>query len=452
MTSKNLMASLPNAIDAEESVIGTVLAYGVEAYEDVQPWIKTENVFYKEIHQELWKACTSLYKLNNTIDIITVKEKLNEMNLSLINKDDYGAYYLTGLTQNVIGKSGIVSHAKIVYEKYVQRQTAISSYSLFDKASDNYKDIQQGLVEHEKLIDELKSIQPTRKKDINDVMDDTIEALETSNDIIPFNYAPLDLSSRGMTRKEITILGGRPGHGKTTLMVNVISKLVKSGQQVMVFSREMSKEELMKKLLILESKNLEYSALRKPEMTDKEQQQLDEAILEIRSNYRNLTIYDNIRTLSESMREISRHKPDVIFDDYVQLIQVDVNGNNDRRFQIETIMMEYKWIVKKINASAFLLSQLNREIERRLDPEPKMSDYAESGVIEQVAETAMFVFYGYNFDHEEYGRHESKIIVAKSRYGQIGQYVVGFNGDRCKFYDNPQQAEDEVTGQRNVLS
>ena len=72
----------------------------------------------------------------------------------------------------------------------------------------------------------------------------------------------------------------------------------------------------MKKLLILESKNLEYSALRKPEMTEDEQQQLDRAILEIRSKYRNLTIYDNIRTLSESMREISRHKPDVIFDDY----------------------------------------------------------------------------------------------------------------------------------------
>ena len=283
-------------------------------------------------------------------------------------------------------------------------------------------------------------------------MDDTIEALETSNDIIPFDFEPLDISSRGMTRKEITILGGRPGHGKTTLMINIISKLVLSGKKVMVFSREMSKEELMKKLLILESKNLEYSALRKPEMTEDEQQQLERAILEIRSKYRNLTIYDNIRTLSESMREISRHKPDVIFDDYVQLIQVDINGNNDRRFQIETIMMEYKWIVKKINASAFLLSQLNREIERRLDPEPKLSDYAESGVIEQVAETAMFVFYGYNLDHEEYGRNESKIIVAKSRYGQIGQYVVGFNGDRCKYYNNPQEAEDEITGQRNLLS
>jgi len=443
--------SLPNAIEAEESVIGTILCHGVESYEDVQPWIKNRDVFYKDINQEIWDAFTSLYKSNEQIDVITVKEKLKELNKNEIQKEEYGGYYLTGLMQDIASKASVVNHARIVYEKYVQRQTAISSYSLFDKASDSYKDIQQSLLEHERLIDELKNIQPSMKKDIDSVMDDTLEALETSNDIIPFNYPPLDLSSRGMTRKEITILGGRPGHGKTTLMINVISRLIKSGQKVMVFSREMSKEELMKKLLILESKKLEYSVLRKPKMTDEEQQELDEAILEIRTNYRNLTIYDNIRTLSESMREISRHKPDVIFDDYVQLIQVDVNGNNDRRFQIETIMMEYKWIVKKINASAFLLSQLNREIERRLDPEPKMSDYAESGVIEQVAETAMFVFYGYNFDHEEYGQHESKIIVAKSRYGQIGQYVVGFNGNRCKFYDNPQQAEDEITGQSNLL-
>ena len=452
MINKNMISQLPNAIDAEESVIGTILLHGTDVYEEVQPWIKSEEVFYKDIHQELWKALTSLYKTNQSIDLITVKEKLSEMNLTLVNKDDYGAYYLTGLTQGIVGKVNVKTHAKIVYEKYVQRKTAISSYSLFDKASDKYKDIQQGLVEHERLIDELKSIQPTRRKSIDEIMDDTIEALETSNDIVSFDFEPLDMSSRGMTRKEITILGGRPGHGKTTLMINIISKLVLSGKKVMVFSREMSKEELMKKLLILESKSLEYSALRRPEMTEKEQQQLDKAIIEIRSKYRNLTIYDNIRTLSESMREISRHKPDVIFDDYVQLIQVDIGGNNDRRFQIETIMMEYKWIVKKINACAFLLSQLNREIERRLDPEPKLSDYAESGVIEQVAETAMFVFYGYNFDHEEFGRYESKIIVAKSRYGQIGQYVVGFNGDRCKYYLNPQEAEDEITGQRNLLS
>ena len=128
MTKNSPIAELPRAIDAEESVIGCILLHGVDVYEDVQPWIKNAEVFYKEIHQELWKACTSLYKENQTIDIITVKEKLNEMKLNLINKDDYGAYYLTGLTQGIIGKANIKHHAKIVYEKYEQRKTAVSSY------------------------------------------------------------------------------------------------------------------------------------------------------------------------------------------------------------------------------------------------------------------------------------------------------------------------------------
>ena len=87
MTKNSPIAELPRAIDAEESVIGCILLHGVDVYEDVQPWIKNAEVFYKEIHQELWKACTSLYKENQTIDIITVKEKLNEMKLNLINKD-----------------------------------------------------------------------------------------------------------------------------------------------------------------------------------------------------------------------------------------------------------------------------------------------------------------------------------------------------------------------------
>lgn len=432
------MKMLPSAVDAEESVLGIVLLNGTVMYEKVLPWIKDEKVFYGEDHQNIWKSCMVLYKHHQKIDTITVMNKLKEMK----KEDSASGYYLSGLTNDIATSSNVVTHAKIVYEKYVQRATALSAYSLFDVAHDKYHDIQSQLLEHEKLIDELKSIQPSKKQTIDSVMDDTIQTIKTSNNIIKFGYAPLDSSSRGMTRKEITILGGRPGHGKTTLMINVISSLIKQGRKVMVFSREMSKEELMKKLIILESKDLEYSILRDHKISQNEQQQLNEAIIEIRTKYQDLIIYDNIRNLSDTIREITRHKPDVIFDDYVQLIQVDMNGNNDRRFQIETIMMEYKWVIKKINASAFLLSQLNREIERRIDPEPKMSDYAESGVIEQVAETAMFVFYGYNFNHEEYGQFESKIIVAKSRYGQIGQYIVGFNGNRCKFYVSPLDVEN----------
>jgi replicative DNA helicase len=156
---------------------------------------------------------------------------------------------------------------------------------------------------------------------------------------------------------------------------------------------------------------------------------------DIKSKYKNLIMYDNVRTLSESMREVSKYKPDVIVDDYIQLIKVD-EITEGRRFEIEKIMQEYKWICKSENCTALLISQLNRDIEKRIDPEPKMSDYSESGVIEQTAETALFIFYGYNFSSERFDKYESKIIAAKSRYGTVGSYIIGFNGNKCKFYNN----------------
>jgi len=153
-------------------------------------------------------------------------------------------------------------------------------------------------------------------------------------------------------------------------------------------------------------------------------------------------MYDGIRSLSESLREVAKHKPDVIIDDYIQLIQVN-NVKEGRRFEIEKIMQEYKWICKTENCSAILVSQLNREIEKRLDPRPRMSDYAESGVIEQTAESAMFVFYGHNFDSERYSPYKSELIVSKCRYGKIGTHKIGFNGNRCKFYMNSDMAQGD---------
>ncbi len=158
-------------------------------------------------------------------------------------------------------------------------------------------------------------------------------------------------------------------------------------------------------------------------------------------------LYDDVRRLEDTMREVRRHKPDVILDDFIQLIQVI--GAEARRFEIEQILQDYKWICKKMNCSAILVSQLNREIERRIEPRPMMSDYAESGSIEQTAETAMFVFYGYNYDSNRFDRYESEIIVGKARYGRVATYQAGFNGDRCKFYSSRDQAADET---QNTIS
>ena len=263
--------------------------------------------------------------------------------------------------------------------------------------------------------------------------------IKDKTNIIPFNKPYLDFSAGGMTRKEITVVGGRPGHGKTTLVINIIKGLIEQGYRVMMFNREMSNTEMLKKLVVMESPNLLYANIRQNSVGENNEVEFEDTIETIKSKYENLIMYESIRNLDDAMREVAKHKPDVIVDDYIQLIQV--NGVKEgRRFEIEKIMQEYKWICKSENCSAILVSQLNREIEKRIDPRPRMSDYAESGVIEQTAESAVFVFYGYNFDHERYDRYGSEIIISKSRYGKVGTYPVGFNGNRCSYYMNKDMA------------
>jgi replicative DNA helicase len=199
---------------------------------------------------------------------------------------------------------------------------------------------------------------------------------------------------------------------------------------------------MIRKLIVMEGKELSYSKVRKGDLNGSTDE-FNKSIEKIKSKYKQyLTMFDDVSTLDEAMLEISRHKPDVVIDDYIQLISMpDVS---ERRFQIEKIVQDYKWICKKENCSALLVSQLNRDIEKRYEPRPRLSDYSESGVIEQTAESALFVWYGYVFNDEEYSPYQSEIISAKTRYGKVMTEEVGFNGDRCKFYKTKEEAIEDV--------
>ena len=185
----------------------------------------------------------------------------------------------------------------------------------------------------------------------------------TGSNVVPFKFWALDKPAGGMTRKEITVLGGRPGHGKSTLMINIVRHLAaQKGLKIMVFNREMSNNEMMKKIFIMESSDLTYDLLRLPEIPSYLENSVNKLEKKVKAKYKNVYMYDDIRDLDEAIREIGRVQPDVVIDDYIQLIRV-ANGNKDRRFQLEDIMQEYKWAAKKWNFAGLLLSQLNREIE-----------------------------------------------------------------------------------------
>jgi len=423
----------PHSEVAEKAVLGAIVKGGVPIMEKCAGWIRVSKAFYSDLHMKIWDAIVELYRNHQPIDAVTVTQKIQD----LYKQSE--AYYVSGLSDDCPTTANVEHYARLVWEKYIQRLISVSSYDLYRMSYDEYEAVNVKLDKHTQLISELQLLAPSKKREIGDIVEETIQAIEEGTNVIKFGLKQLDEPAGGMTRKEITVLGGRPGHGKTTLMINAVRTLVENGYKVVLFNREMSNVEMMKKMIVMESESLKYADLRQNQLNGTKAIVIDIAE-KVKEKYKNLIMYDDIRTLSESIREVNKLKPDVVFDDYIQLISVDNNKNDGRRFEIETVMQEYKWACKRNNCSAFLLSQLNRAIEMRADPLPRMSDYSESGVIEQTAESALFVWYGYQFDDSAYDKHESEIIAAKSRYGQVGRYSIGFNGDRCKFYDTVEQA------------
>lgn len=439
----------PHSQEAEEAVLGSILIDGPSIFEKCNAWIRNENAFYYEKNRILWKAMANMHREGEHIDIITIGERVKDLR-QISENNGLDLYYITGLPETVPSTSRAEDYAKIVWEKYIKRQSIKSAHELYTTGFEKQDEkVETLLHEHSRLIAELLEIAPSRKKEISSVINDTIDTLKTGKNIIPFGYRQLDNIAGGMTRKEITVIGGRPGHGKTTLTINIVNNLLKQGYKVMVFNREMSNVEMIKKFMIMESDGLRYEDLRVGDIQKGRMQIIEMMADELKDKLKNLIMYDDIRTLDDAMREIQREKPDVVVDDYIQLIKATNKQNKDRRFEIEEILIEYKWVCKKENCAGILVSQLNREIEKRLEPRPRLSDFAESGTIEQTAETALLVFYGYNFNDEKYDINEIEIICDKARYGRIGTYVMGFNGSKCKFYSSPENAKKDIIVNNN---
>ena len=152
-------------------------------------------------------------------------------------------------------------------------------------------------------------------------------------------------------------------------------------------------------------------------------------------------MYDKIRDFPASATEIKKFKPDVIFDDYIQLI-TPTGKEDQRRLQLERIVNDYKWIAKEYNCVVILASQLNRSLETRGNPRPQLSDLAESGAIEQVAENVFFVYYPYKVSAKAKpeDKHQLVLFAAKVRYGETGAIQMAYDGDKCKMY----KSEDEL--------
>lgn len=433
-----MVLTLPYDSATEDAILGAVIMYP-EEYETVTKFLSNDEVFYQDRARLLWRKIKRMIREKEKIDMVTVGSSLNDKEV----KKGLTAHYVSCCYSAAPAKGAASYYANQLYEKYILRKVIVNSEEIQEKAKSNHIDVYDVINQAHSLYGELLDVRPSKVQDIEDVISDTLLSIKNkSTKLITTGYDNMDKWSGGLTRGEITIIGGRPGHGKTTVMINMLAKALEQGQRAMFFSRELPNSELMKKIICLESGKLSYGMVRKNIFSDDSLKIVNETIDDIRDKYskENFLMFDNLKDFSASSAEVKRFKPDIIFDDYIQLVSCE-GYKSERRLQIEKLVNDYKWLAKENDCVVVLASQLNRFIERNNTRGkalmPQLSDLAESGAIEQVAENVFFSYYDYKVQGEAgKGKNIITLIASKVRYGDSGVADLGYDGDKCKLYND----------------
>ena len=429
----------PHNLEAERLILGQALVDN-SVIDQISQYIPEEQVFYNTGHQDIWKCILTLHREGATvIDPITIMSQMPEKT----NLESPG-YYLTGLMENVVSTSNAEHYAKLVYEKWLIRKVIVKSKKI-EKVMDLDADgAAQALQRLNREIEDILNLRIREDFNLDTLISDTVKHMTVTDNIIPFGYKPLDDLTGGMTKGEITVVAGRPGHFKSTMTINIVSNLLNRGQKVLVFNREMSNVEMMKKLIIIESQTLSYHTMRMGDFNEADKEELESAKNIITEKYKNLIMYDDVFDIDRAMREIRKHRPDVVVDDYIGLI--DVIGVEDNRLRVDNIMKQYKRAAKTYGMAAILVSQLNRACEDRANKRPILRDLRDSGSIEQDAEMILFMYYDwrYNYQDSMVGEHGIEVVLGKNRYGKTGSKVLGVVGDRCKILNSAEDAMYEM--------
>ena len=430
----------PFSEEAENAILGAIIDTP-SILDEVSAYLSPE-IFYLEKSKRLYLLLCKMSKNGEAIDLVTISGKLNKAD----NDIGITAYYIAELLDQVGTPGFSHRYAVQVYEKHLLRQVISQSQEISKSAYTNNQDVYNILDDAHSTIGKLINIRPGLKFDIGKSLSETLEnIIDSDRNIIKTGFEGIDELSGGMTRGEITVIGGRPGHGKTTTMINMVKSCIDKGLKVLVFNREMTNIEMLKKLIVLESGKLSYLDVRLGFVGDiVKMGELGAIKAHIEQKYSadKFAMFDNMPSFDESASQVKKFKPDVIFDDYIQLIAPD-KKITERRLQLEKLVNDYKWLAKKQKCACVLLSQLNRGLEMRGDGRPRLSDLAESGAIEQVAENVLFVYYDHkvNRNKSKDGEHIIELIGSKVRYGTSGFTKLGYDGDKVKLYNSM----DELT-------
>ena len=419
----------------ENAILSGLIMYPDE-FNKVDSYSLNGEVFYQTRAKLLWKLLKRMKYNKEDISMPTVCASLTAEDI----RRGLDRFYVVDITSDAPSNVMLEAYAQKAYEKYLLREVINATHKIQQKAYDNNIDAYNEIITAHNSLGELISFKPGDSFDISGQMDETIEAIrDKESKLIRTGFSEIDALAGGLTRGEITVVGGRPGHGKTTFLINMLANMIGQGYRCIMFNRELPNSELLKKLIALESGKLSYSMIRKGIYDEAGVQELDKVKQFIVNKYSHdkLRMFDNIRDLAKSSAEVKRFKPDIILDDYIQLIN-PTKQIDQRRLQLESLVNDYKWLAKEHKCVVVLASQLNRALETRsASAKPQLSDLAESGAIEQVAENVFFTYYDYKINgNKSKGKNCITIVARKVRYGETGEVDLGFDGDKARFYNS----------------
>ncbi len=459
---KNNINELPNNIEAEQAVIGSILLSN-EIFDEINTIISHKN-FYDPMHQKIFNAIESLIYKGMLANPITLKNHFaNE-------KDDLNVpEYLVKITKFSTSSRQAIEYSKIIYDMFVRRELIKISENTIDTAKQNDLEINgQSIIENsEKLLFDLaeKGSFNSSLIKFDEAMKFTIEmasnAYKNEEGIVGVPTGLTDLDDRlgGLHKSDLVIIAGRPSMGKTALATNIAfnaaQKLQSAGKKssIAFFSLEMSSEQLSTRILAEQSR-IKSNDIRRGKISE---DQFDKFI-ETSKNISELPLYIDetpaisIAALSNRARRIKRlYGLDMIVVDYIQLMRA-ANNKDGRVQEISEITQGLKAIAKELSIPVLALSQLSRAVEQRDKKEPQLSDLRESGSIEQDADVVMFVYReAYYLEKQEprpatveHAEWQAKmnevsnlaeIIIGKQRHGPTGKIMLEFEAMFTKFKD-----------------
>lgn len=429
----------PHNEEAEKSVLGAIMLNKEVLFEVLEE--VTAEDFYNESHREIFKAVWELYKQNIAVDMLTVCEELKKRKaLEMVG----GRAYIAALAADVPSTANAVEYAKIVAEKAVLRQMIRTSEDITEKGYE----AKLGAGE---ILDYAESgifgiAQKRQKNDYTKIQDVLLtnikiidEAAKNKDKIvgIPTGFKDIDEKTSGFQRSDLVIVAARPAMGKTAFALNIAQQsAVKSGTSVIIFSLEMSKEQLGQRLLAMQAR-VEMQKLKKGDLDRKDWDRITMALDELNSS--KIVIDDtpgiSIMEMRNKCRRLKAEQGlDLIVIDYLQLMSMQGRTEN-RQQEISTISRNLKLLAREMDCAVIVLSQLSRAPEQRQDHRPILSDLRESGSIEQDADIVIFLYRDdyYNENTEKPGVCE--VNIAKHRSGPTDKIELTWVSRYTKFSD-----------------